>query len=123
MFYTAPGDARLKRNDTRRLSIFLMGTSDVLRHQRIKHLVTRHTDDAASVAVGLWAQMAVQIVSIIGENGFHSLYARSVLLAQPQFPWLVIDPPLAGDCDRFVELKKCFEGQIPAQVNEANVCY
>lgn len=97
-----------------------MGTSDVLRHQRIKQLVARHTDDAASAAVGLWAQMAVQIVSIIGENGFHSLYARSVLLAQPQFSWLRIDPPLTGSGDRFVELKKCFEGQIPAQVNEAN---
>ncbi|HEX5338361.1 MAG TPA: hypothetical protein VFW53_07985 [Gallionella sp.] len=97
-----------------------METSDVLRHQRIKHLVASRTDDAASVSVGLWAQMAVQIVSIIGENGFHSLYARSVLLAQPQFPWLMIDPPLTGDGNRFAELKKCFERQIPAQINEAN---
>ncbi len=92
----------------------------MLRHQRIKYLVARHTGDAASAAVDLWVQMAIQIVSIIGENGFHSLYARSVLLAQPQFPWLIIDSPLTEGIDRFAELKKCYAGQIPAQTNEAN---
>ena len=77
------------------------------------------TEKAADAAIRLWEQMAVQIISIVGEDGFDSLYARSIFLNQSTFPWLAAHPlPKAGY--RFAELKESLEGQAPAQASEAN---
>ena len=59
-----------------------MDTSDLLRHQIITSLMAQHTEKVADAAVSLWEQMATQIISIVGEGGFNSLYARSVFLTQ-----------------------------------------
>ncbi len=64
--------------------------------------------------------MAAQIISIVGEDGFNSLYARSVFLAQPTFPWLTASALSQPDDQRFAELKKGLEGQTPSQAREAN---
>ncbi|MFC3111454.1 hypothetical protein ACFOFO_26525 [Undibacterium arcticum] len=97
-----------------------MATSDVLRHQIINSLLAQHTEKVADAAINLWEQMATQIISIVGEGGFNSLYARSVFLTQSTFPWLA-DGALSPRTDhRFAALKICFEEQTPAQTSAAN---
>jgi hypothetical protein len=97
-----------------------METRDQLRHQLIEGLMAPHTENVADAAINLWEQMAAQIISIVGEDGFNSLYARSVFLAQPTYPWLAANSPSPQTDQRFAELKKHLEGQTPSQAREAN---
>lgn len=97
-----------------------METRDLPRHQLIERLMAQHPEKVADAAISLWEQMATQIISIVGEDGFNSLYARSVFLAQPTFPWLPASSPSPENDQRFAELKKGLEGQTPSQAREAN---
>ena len=74
----------------------------------------------AEAAINLWEQMAAQIISILGKDGFISLYARSIFLSQARFPWLAASPMTPQIDQRFAVLKAGLEGQAPAQVSEAN---
>jgi hypothetical protein len=76
--------------------------------------------EVADTAIDLWEQMATQIISIIGEGGFDSLYARSVSLSQSTYPWLAA-VSLQSKIDlRFTDLKINFKGQTPEQASAAN---
>jgi hypothetical protein len=97
-----------------------MGTSDLLRHQIINNLTAQHPEKVADVAINLWEQMATQIISVVSEGGFNSLYARSVFLTQQAFPWLAASVLSPQTDHRFAELKTSLEGQTPAQASEAN---
>ena len=97
-----------------------METRDPPRRQLIERLMAQHPGKVADAAINLWEQMATQIISIVGEDGFNSLYARSVFLAQPTFPWLAASSPSQQADQRFAELKKRLEGQTPSQAREAN---
>ncbi|RPJ03826.1 MAG: hypothetical protein EHM37_24225, partial [Deltaproteobacteria bacterium] len=97
-----------------------METRDLPRHQLIERLMAQHPEKVADAAINLWEKMATQIISIVGEDGFNSLYARSVFLAQPTFPWLTASSLSQPDDQRFAELKKGLEGQTPSQAREAN---
>ncbi|MDP3878108.1 MAG: hypothetical protein Q8Q50_14110 [Methylobacter sp.] len=96
-----------------------MATSSLLRHQIIKNLTAQHSENVADAALNLWTQMATQIISIIGESGFDSLYARSAFLTQSTFPWFATASP-SSSTQRFASLKTSFEQQTPAQASEAN---
>ena len=97
-----------------------METRDPPRHQLIERLMAQRPEKVADAAINLWEQMATQIISIVGEEGFNSLYARSVFLAQQTFPWLAASSLSQQTDQRFAELKKCLEGQTPSQAREAN---
>lgn len=97
-----------------------METRDPPRHQLIEKLMAQHPEKVADAAIHLWAQMATQIISIVGEDGFNSLYARSVFLAQRTFPWLTTSSLSEQNDQRFAELKKELEGRTPSQAREAN---
>jgi hypothetical protein len=92
----------------------------MLRHQMVESLTAPHPEKITDAAVLLWEQMASKIISIVGEGGFNSLYARSVFLSQASFPWLTACPLSAQPEQRFAELKKCFGAQAPAQACAAN---
>ena len=97
-----------------------MDMSSTPRHQMVESLTARHSGKVADAAVLPWEQVASKIISIVGEGGFHSLYARSLFLSQTGFPWLAacsLSPP---PDQRFAELKKCLEAQAPAQACAAN---
>jgi hypothetical protein len=96
-----------------------MATSDLPRHQLIKHRLAPHGESVADVSILLWEQMAAEIISIVGEGGFDSLYARSIFLNQSTFPWLAANPLPKAE-HRFAELKSRLEAQVPAQAIEAN---
>jgi len=97
-----------------------MKTSDVLRHQKIKSLTAQHTEKVADVSIGLWEKVATQIISIVGEGGFDSLYARSIFLTRVTFPWLVDSSGSSQSPHRFANLQTSLEGQTPALIREAN---
>lgn len=97
-----------------------MATSDLLRHQKINSLMAQHPEKIADAAIDLWEQMATQIISIVGEGGFNSLYARSVFLTQPSFPWLATGALSPQQDQRFAQLKTSLAGQTPEQAGAAN---
>jgi len=97
-----------------------MEPRDQLRRQLIERQMAQHTEQVADAAISLWERMATQIVSIVGEGGFNSLYARSVFLTQSTFPWLTAGSLSSQTDHRFAELKMSFEGRTPAQASEAN---
>lgn len=97
-----------------------METNNALRHQIIKNLMAQRTEKIAYAAIAVWEQMAKQIIAIVGQDGFDSLYARSVYLTQPTVPWLAAGLLSPQTEQRFAELKLCFDGQDPAQIRDAN---
>lgn len=97
-----------------------MEARDPLRHQLIEGLMAPHAENVADAAIDLWEQMATQIISIVGEDGFNSLYARSVFLAQPKFPWLAAISLSPQTDQQFAELKKHLKEQTPSQARAAN---
>jgi hypothetical protein len=97
-----------------------MQTSDVLRHQKIENFMAQHIDNVAGAAIELWEPMAMQVISIVGEGGFNSLYARCVFLTRAKFPWVAAGPLPPQADQRFAGLKMSLEGQIPAQASAAN---
>lgn len=97
-----------------------METSDLLRHQIVKSLMAGHTENVAHAAIDLWERLAIQIVSIVGEGGFNSLYERSVFLTQATFPWLAAASQSTQADHRFAQLKMSLEGKTPAQTSAAN---
>ncbi|MEO8767785.1 MAG: hypothetical protein ABI363_05520 [Nitrosospira sp.] len=97
-----------------------METSDLRRHQIIKSLMAEPNEKVADAAIDLWERLAAQIISIVGDEGFSSLYARCIFLSRSKYPWLSVSQ-LTPSADRqFAELKTSLEGQTPAQASEAN---
>ena len=92
----------------------------MLRHQIVKSLMASHTEHVADAAIDLWMQMATPLISVIGEDGFNSLYSRSVYLTQMTFPWIPPCALLTPMDQRFAELKMSLAGQTPALAHEAN---
>ena len=93
---------------------------DLPRQQLIDRLMARRPEQIPDVAVDMWEKLATQIISIVGEEGFNSLYARSVYLAQPTFPWLMASALPPQNDQRFTELKTVLENQAASQAREAN---
>ena len=97
-----------------------METTDQLRRQLIEQLMAQRTEKVAYAAIDLWEPLAIQIVSLVGEEGFSSLYARSAFCVQSKFPWLAAQSLSLQTDQRFAELKKTLEGQIAEEARAAN---
>lgn len=82
--------------------------------------MTQHTEKVVDAELELWEHMATQIISLVGEGGFNSLYARSLFLTRATFPWLATGSPSPQTENRFAELKLSLDGQTPAQASAAN---
>jgi hypothetical protein len=98
-----------------------MEASELLRQQLVKRRMSQPTEEEFAVtAIDLWEQMATQIISIIGEGGFDSLYLRSVFVVQSTYPWLATVSLQSKIGQRFTDLKISFEGQSFEQASAAN---
>ncbi len=97
-----------------------METSPLLRHQLIKNILAPPAEKIAD-AVNLWTQLATQIIAIIGEGGFNSLYIRSTFLARSTYPWLAVGASPPQTDQRFEALKTSLQNQTPAQASAANI--
>jgi hypothetical protein len=58
-------------------------------HIIIRKVVTKRPDFLLDDSRLLWQRLCVELVPIIGDGGFASLYARSVNLAGAKFPWIL----------------------------------
>ena len=97
-----------------------MQKSDLPLHQMIKSPTAQPSSEVADAAIGLWELLSIQIISIIGEGGFNSLYARSLFLTQSTYPWLATDALSSQTVQRFAELRISFEAQTPELTSAAN---
>lgn len=68
----------------------------------------------------MWESLTAQIVLLVGESGFDSLYARSVLLNQARFPWLSAAAPVTQADKRFTNLLARLQAQPQVIAIEAN---
>lgn len=98
-----------------------METNNLPRHRIIKSLLLLQAEKNSEGAVLVWEQLAGEIISIVGEGGFISLYARSLTITQASYSWLEFDPYTAQSGQRFAELKMCLERHTPGQAMEANL--
>lgn len=110
-------------------TIFIMRTSDLLYWQQIiQGVIAQHKEaHGLDEAISLWESLAAQVISIVGEGGFNSLYSRSIFLTKPEFPWLDAVSRLQVSEQGFIELKECMENQDRALARTANsqllVCF
>jgi hypothetical protein len=100
--------------------VITMNKSDNLRHRLIKNICSIDGEDVTDKAIIVWEQMAFKIISIVGENGFKSLYARSVQLNITKFSWLSSYNPKSESNNQFNGLKLCFKRQAPSQILAVN---
>lgn len=82
--------------------------------------MAQQPDTIADAAIGHWEKLADEIVSIVGETGFASLYDRSVHQAQSTFPWLPPGASPAQPRHRFAELGLRLAEQTPADARAAH---
>ena len=97
-----------------------MESAALLRQQIIASLMAQQPGNIADAAMEHWEKLADEIISIVGEAGFNSLYERSMHLAQSTFPWLppCPSPPLTHQ--RFAELRTHLADQTPAHARAAH---
>ena len=97
-----------------------MQKSDLPLHQMIKIPAAQSSAEVVAAVIDLWESLSTQIISIIGEGGFNSLYARSLFLTQSTYPWLATDALSSQTVQRFAELRISFEAQTPELTSAAN---
>ena len=102
------------------MAFMLMENSDLPRQQIVKRRMLQPTEEVADAAINLWEPMATQIISIISEDGFNSLYGRSVFQTRIIFPWLAAGALPPQTDQRFAGLKLSLEGHTPEQASAAN---
>lgn len=87
----------------------------------IRRAVTQRPDAIREVTISLWERLASELISIIGEGGFQSLYARSGHLTNATFPWLVLNHPSQLIKSRFEGLKMSLDGRSVTESSEASI--
>jgi hypothetical protein len=97
-----------------------MESPALLRQQIIASLMAQQPENIADAAMDHWEKLSDEIISVVGEAGFNSLYERSVHLAQPAFPWLPLCPSPPQTHHRFAELRTRLADQTPAHARAAN---
>jgi hypothetical protein len=97
-----------------------MDRCDILRHRLIKTLIAKNNEKMADSVIHLWVLVATEIISIIGEKGFKSLYVRSIILNAPNFSCLTTYNPKSEIINQFNELKLCFEKLTTNQIIDVN---
>lgn len=65
-----------------------MATDERLRQYLTSKCQPPCGDRIVGHAIELWQSLATELVPIIGEEGFATLYLRSLHLTQSSFPWL-----------------------------------
>ncbi|WP_409525080.1 hypothetical protein [Nitrincola sp. MINF-07-Sa-05] len=100
-----------------------MEDPSLLRQQIIASILTQQPENVADVAMIHWEKLANEIVSVVGEDGFKSLYERTFHLTKNTFPWLTPSSatlqPLQNN-HRFVELGALLASQTPADACAAH---
>jgi hypothetical protein len=97
-----------------------MATGEEQRQQLIQKAVARGAGKASEVALGLWQPLTCELVSIIGEGGFDTLFARSLHLTHASFPWLAPGERLRLADFRLAEFAIRLDGQSAGEASRAS---
>jgi hypothetical protein len=82
--------------------------------------MARQSAQDASASIHLWHTMATQIISVVGQGGFQSLYSRSIFLTQRAYPWMANLPKGLPTDLSFPTLRACLKEHPPAHAHDAN---
>ncbi len=97
-----------------------MQIHDLPLRQLIIELAEPDAEKMVGTAIDRWQLIAAQIILIIGEGGFNSLYERSVILTQTEFPWLLTCGLPPSTDYQFIALRASLAGQTTALAIDAN---
>ena len=98
-----------------------MQTPESHRRQFIKDALQRQPDAVVQTTIHLWELLAPELISIIGDGGFATLYARSLRLTCKQHAWLTQQGPKPSGKERFTELRNGLKIQSSAQASKASL--
>lgn len=87
----------------------------------IRRAVTQRPEAIAEVTVHLWERLARELISIIGEGGFQSLFSRSIRLTSVTFPWIMECDPPHKTAPRFAGLRISLGGRSFEEASEASI--
>ena len=96
-----------------------MATDEVSPRAIIEQAMARNPDALVQTSIDLLEQLANSLIGTIGEQGFETLLFRSAHRVANDFPWLNFDPRARPADPEFHLLRRCFEGQDPAQASAA----
>ena len=99
----------------------MMKTIDQLLHQISEAALARQPGTVADAITHLWRKLAPELIPIIGERGFETLYSRSVRLACVQYPWMKQGGEELPDNNDFSQLRQCLQTQDDAQASQASM--
>src|SRR4030095_5086189 len=97
-----------------------MVTEEPRRQQLIQSAMANSIGEVPDVAIQLWHLLSSQLISIIGEGGFNSLYDRSLYLTRAAFLWLAVSEPSRPVECRFSELKVCLGRAEAVEASKAS---
>lgn len=92
----------------------------MFRHTLIKSLMARSFEGEEDAIYAIWEPLGTQVISIVGETGFDSLYARSLFLTHKYCPWYILASETLPATERFMEIKMNLESMTPAQFKEGS---
>ncbi|MEC5217205.1 hypothetical protein RCH09_002162 [Actimicrobium sp. GrIS 1.19] len=98
-----------------------MPTPDVQRHQLIRQTILAQPDAIVAVTMKLWLGLAHELVPIIGELGFQSLFARSCHLARRVHPWLRASSSQDRIEIHFADLQGSLQDRADEEAGEASI--
>lgn len=97
-----------------------MTTIGPQRNQIIRSAVMQRPEAIADVSVTLWEKLAAELISIVGEGGFQSLYERSLHVVGMTFPWMMDGGTLQKGNTRFAGLRTSLAERESAEACEAS---
>lgn len=97
-----------------------MATDEARRQQLIQSAMAKRTGEVHDVVLDLWQSLSSQLISIIGEGGFNSLYDRSLYLTRASFPWIAASESVRSVDHRFSELKLSLAERDPPEAGKAS---
>ena len=98
-----------------------MATTNIQRYQTIQKTVLQKPEAVIDVTIELWEKLATELISLIGEGGFQSMYSRSLHLVSTDFPWMEQTHPWQRMDNGFPDLRKSFESRDQHEVGQASV--
>ena len=97
-----------------------MKPENLIRYQLIRNYLTLHSPQHVNHLAVLWEHMAIEIIALVGEGGFKSLYKRCIDLTKINFPLLEGMLYFSNGDQRYRKLQ--FSSQAPSseQIVHAN---
>ena len=80
-------------------------------HKWLQRAFDQYPNEIGAASLHLWEHLARELISIIGETGFESLYSRCVFLLRDDYPWLHLSSSSAQVGTRFNELQTQLDQQ------------